>query len=413
MRKLFFIFLSLFIALLPMASLAQENNSQDAQGVSNQTVYISFFHGEGCPHCAKAATFLEKMSNEYNNLDFKAFEIYNNPSNAKLLGAVTKKLGISVSGVPVIFIGDEYVYGYLNDETTGAQIKSIIDRQSITSSRDVVGELISEQSSSDNEESQTNNSQENNQGAGIINLPIVGEIDTSALSLPILTIIIGGIDGFNPCAMWVLIFLISLLLGTENKRKMWTLGLTFIIASGVVYFLFLTAWLNLFLFLGFIAAVRIAIGVVAIGSGLFHLKEWKTNKEGACKVADQEKKKKIMERLRNITSQKSFILAMLGIAALAFAVNLIELVCSAGLPAIYTNILSMSGLNGVERYLLLLLYILIFMLDDILVFVIAMVTLQSTGISAKYSRWSNLIGGIVILILGILLIFKPGWIMFG
>jgi len=213
--------------------------------------------------------------------------------------------------------------------------------------------------------------------------------------------------------MWVLLFLISLLLGMEDKKKMWTLGVAFIATSAIVYFLFLSAWLNLFLFLGFIASVRIGVGLVAIGSGAFHLKEWWSNRSGACKVTNVEQKKKIMDKLREIASQKYFIFALFGIIGLAFAVNLVELVCSAGLPAIYTNILSISNLSTYQYYLFLLLYIFIFMLDDLLIFIIAMTTLRATGISSKYSRWSGLIGGIVILAIGILLIFKPGWVMFG
>jgi len=110
--------------------------------------------------------------------------------------------------------------------------------------------------------------------------------------LPILTIVIAGLDGFNPCAMWVLIFLISLLLGMENKKKMWLLGSSFIVTSAAVYFLFLAAWLNLFLFLGFLIWIRVIIGIVAIGSGVYHLREWYVNKSGLCKVTGQERKTK-------------------------------------------------------------------------------------------------------------------------
>ena len=194
---------------------------------------------------------------------------------------------------------------------------------------------------------------------------------------------------------------------------MWILGSTFIIVSALAYFLFLAAWLNLFLFLGFIRVIRVVIGLVAIGSGGYHLKSYWQNRDGSCEVVDDEKRAKIIDRLRKITEQKFFWLAVLGIVGLAFAVNLIELVCSAGLPAIYTQILALAKLSTPGYYLYLLLYIFIFTLDDLLVFIIAMTTLQAVGISSKYTRWSNLIGGIIIFILGILLIFKPGWVMFG
>lgn len=244
-------------------------------------------------------------------------------------------------------------------------------------------------------------------------LPIFGTIQTANLSLPVLSIVMGILDGFNPCAMWTLLFLISLLLGMKNKKRMWILGMTFIATSAFIYFLFLTAWLNFFLILGFVFWVRIAIGLIAIGVGIYNLRDYQTNKDGACKVTGDEKKRKTFDKLKNITHEKKFILALGGIIILAFAVNLVELVCSAGLPAIYTQILSISNLSPGQHYFYILIYIFFFMIDDLIVFGIAMITLHAVGIQSKYSRFSRLIGGILMLIIGGLLLFKPEVLMFG
>ena len=246
-----------------------------------------------------------------------------------------------------------------------------------------------------------------------IDLPIFGEVETKNLSLPVLTVVIGALDGFNPCAMWVLVFLISLLLGMQNRRRMWILGAAFIMASAAVYFIFMAAWLNLLLFLGFLIWIRVIIGLVALGSGGYHLREWWTNRAGYCKVTGSEKRRRIFEKLKRITQNKSFFIALVGIILLAFAVNLVEAICSAGLPAVYTQILALSDLPVLSYYLYILLYVLIFMLDDLIIFIAAMVTLRATGLSGRYSRFSNLIGGLAMLIIGLLLIFKPEWLMFG
>ena len=424
MKKIMLIF-AFFVLALGFAA-PQFSNAQE-QG----KVYISFFYGDGCPHCADEEVFLEKLEKEFSNIKINAYEVWSNRDNIKLLEKVSKELGITVSGVPVTLIGTEVISGYLNDETTGAKIRSIVQHHSQTGCIDLVdhiqehgsldgvditgaNECTVEQEGVCDLSEGVNCSVGDEQAQGkTIALPFFGEIDPQKWSLPVLTVVIAGIDGFNPCAMWVLIFLISLLIGMQNKRKMWMLGSAFILASGVVYFLFLSAWLNLFLFLGFIAAIRIVIGLVAVASGAFHLKEWWTNRDGVCKVGDQSRKQKIMDRFKRITEEQNFWLALGGIIIIAFAVNLVELVCSAGLPAIYTHVLSGANLAPISYYLYLLLYILIFMLDDMLIFVIAMTTLQVTGLSTKYSRWSNLVGGIVILLLGLLLIFRPGWVMFG
>jgi thiol-disulfide isomerase/thioredoxin len=396
MKIIFFSLLMCFLFFVVLTPFASAQNTE--------TIYMTLFYGDTCPHCAKEEVFLHKLEEKYPNIKINYYEIYNNSENARLLKDVADKLNVQAPGVPFLVIGDEVVVGYLSEESTGKKIENIIKDHSEHGCIDFVGTLSGAE---DQDECKEGVAPET------ISLPGFGEVNIKTWSLPVLTIVIAALDGFNPCAMWVLLFLISLLLGMEDRRRMWILGATFIFSSGIVYFLFLSAWLNLFLFLGFIAAIRIVIGLVAVGSGAYHLREWRVNKGGECKATSSNQKVKIMKKLRQVTEQKTFWLAFGGIIVLAFAVNLIELVCSAGLPAIYTQILSLSGLNPLHYYLYLLLYIAIFMLDDMIVFTIAMVTLKAFGFDGKLSRWSNLIGGIVILILGLLLIFKPGWVVFG
>jgi hypothetical protein len=253
----------------------------------------------------------------------------------------------------------------------------------------------------------------NNNPEKIINLPILGKIDAYKISLLALTVILGLLDGFNPCAMWTLLFLIGLLLGMKDRKRMWVLGSTFIIASAFVYFMFMSAWLNFFLFLGFIVWVRIVIGIIALLGGGYRLKEFLFNKESSCKVTSHENREKVIQKLKSAVGEKSFSLAMGGIIVLAFMVNLVELICSAGLPAVYTQVLAMNDLSVWQYYLYLLLYIFFYMLDDLLVFIIAMITLEITGLSTKYLKFSQLFGGVIMLIIGLFLIFKPQWLMFG
>ncbi len=372
---------------------------------------IYFFRGEGCPHCAKEEIFLEKLKKEYPGLQVHDFEVWHNSENRRLLQQVGRELGATVRGVPFTVIGDKYIEGYLNEETTGEQIRLYLEQCQQLECRDVVGEILRAQTNPPSDIGTDNEKKDNI--PLVFSVPLLGEIDAKSLSLPLLTIVIGALDGFNPCAMWVLIFLIGLLLGMKNRKRMWILGITFLVASAVVYFVFMAAWLNLLLFLGFVVWIRLAIGLLALVGGGVNLREWWQNKEGTCKVTGSEKRQKIFTRLRQVTTQRSFILALGGVILLAFAVNLVELICSAGLPAVYTQVLALSNLATWQYYAYLLLYIIIFLLDDIIVFTVAMITLQLTGMSTKYSRYSNLIGGIIMIIIGILLIVKPEWLMFG
>jgi len=399
--------LSLFLLIAGLtfsttSALAQEKLSPD----SDREVNLYFFWANGCPHCSDEKPFLEKLEQKYSSLTAHSFEVTSSKENVDLLKKVGKELSANVSGVPFTVVGDHYFAGWYDEQTTGAAIEEAIQYALQNGCYDTVGNIISPAVSGSKYQGEKKIPEK-------INLPIVGEIKTKDFSLPILTILIAGLDGFNPCAMWVLLFLISLLLRIEDKKRRWTLGFAFIVSSAFIYFLFMSAWLNLFLFLGFVLWVRIAIGLVALAAGGYNLKEYFTDKAGKCKVTDDEKKRKIFEKLKNITQEKRFWLALVGIILLAFAVNLVELICSAGLPAVYTQILALSPLEKWQYYAYLSLYIFIFMLDDLIVFFIAMKTLEITGATTKYTRASHLVGGIIMVIMGILLLFRPEWLMFG
>ncbi|MBU1036949.1 hypothetical protein KKF32_02850 [Patescibacteria group bacterium] len=373
-------------------------------------VNLYLFHSENCPHCKEERAYLKILQEEYKDqLVINEYEVNERRENLKLFKALEDLYDYRIVGVPVTVVGDKIITGYLNDQTTGQEIKRQIDLCLSSFCSDRLGDYINSSSQpSPLEDTKAPSSEIPEE----IHLPLFGSLNTKTVSLPVLTMVIGLMDGFNPCAMWALAYLISLLLPMQNRRRMWTLGGTFIIISGLVYFLFMAAWLNLFLFLGFIGIIRLIIGLGALAVGAYNLREYRLSRPG-CKVTRSESRQKIFARLREITQKRSLIIALLGVVILALAVNLVEAFCSLGLPAIYTQVLSLTVMFKWQYYLYLLLYIFFFILDDMIVFIIAMITLRAVGLSDKYSRFSHLIGGLVILILGILLIFKPGWLMFG
>lgn len=376
-----------------------------------QPVNLYFFWQIGCPHCTAEESWLSRLKTEYPNLVIYDFEVSRNFDNQKKFATVGKKLNAGTGSVPFTVVGDKYFIGYLNDETTGDDIETAIRYFSRFHAPDPAGEALGIVAPQTEQPGTVSTSTPN--APEKVNLPIVGEITLKNFSLPALTAIFGLLDGFNPCAMWTLIFLIGLLVGMKNKRRMWILGSAFIAASAFIYFLFMTAWLNLFLFVGFLFWVRIIIGAVAIWAGYYNLKEYRDNKDGACKVTQNEKRQKTFARLKTIVQHEKFWFALIGIILLAFAVNLVEAICSAGLPAVYTQILSLNHLPVWKYYAYIIFYLFFFMLDDLIVFFTAMFTLQITGVTSKYSRISHLVGGIVMLLIGLLLIFKPEWLMFG
>jgi thiol-disulfide isomerase/thioredoxin len=369
------------------------------------TVYL--FWTTGCPHCLHEKGFLAALERRDQAVKVVALEVSGSRENLELFQKVGKLLEVDVSGVPFTVIGDQYLIGWQDELTSGRAIETAIREARNRGAPDLVGELRTAPGPTPPHLADKPAVPET------LTLPVFGQVNLKYLSLGAITVIIGALDGFNPCAMWVLVFLINLLLRLEDRRKMWILGSAFIIASGAVYYLFMTAWLNILLFLGFIFWIRIIIGGVALLAGGYNLKEYRTDTAGACTLSHGARRQKTMDRLKDTVAHPNFWLALGGIVLLAFLVNLVELICSAGFPVVYLQILSLTPMPFWQYYLYLLLYIVIFMLDDIIVFVVAMVSLQLMGVTTRYKRFSNLIGGVLMLLIGILLIFKPGWLMFG
>lgn len=372
----------LFLAFLFFASVS----ISFAQGKKTE-LYI--FWSKACPHCASEKVFLEKLADKYSDLSIKDYEIGASQENFDLFAEYRQKLEIKEPWVPLTVVADQYIIGYQGDSTTGSQIEQMVE--------EALGNGVGIANSPFPEE---------------VAIPFFGKIKIKTLSLPVLSVVLGFLDGFNPCAMWALVFLISLLLGMKNRLRMWIFGSSFIVVSALVYFLIMAAWLNAFLFLGFISWIRFLIGLVALWAGWYNFKEFITNKDGVCKVTGSKKRQKFFKKLRKITQKKEFFLALGGIVFLAFAVNMVELICSAGLPAIFTQVLVFNDLPAYKHYFYLLVYIFFFMLDDLVVFFVAMTTLKMIGFESKYTRFSHLIGGILMVLIGLLMLFKPEWLMF-
>lgn len=369
---------------------------------AQEEVDIYLFWGDSCPHCAHEKEFLNELEKENKNLNVHLYEVWNDKDNAELMEQVKTSFGIeATSSVPFTVIGNQVFSGY--SDSIGSQIESALDKCYENGCEDVVVQIMN-----DNDIKIENSSSLDDE----VDIPLLGNVNVKDASLPLIALVIGLVDGFNPCAMWILLFLISMLLGMKNKKRMWALGITFLAASSIVYLLFMVAWLGITLKISQVLIVRIIIAVIALIGGIVNLRSYFKANDSGCEVVDDRKRKKIIDKIKKIIHEKSFILAILGVIALAFTVNLIELACSAGLPLLFTQILALNDLSNVQYIVYILIYIFFFLLDDLIVFIVAMVTLQVTGITTKYNKVSHLIGGVLMILIGLLLIFKPEWIMF-
>lgn len=403
------IFISLFIFDISLINAQSQKN----------LVNIYFFHSNTCPHCKEELNLLNELEAKYDNIKIYKYEI-NTDNNGQLLLDVAELFDTNVTGTPFTVIGDKVYKGFSYENSKSKFIRSI-EYYSDNGYQDKVGEYIGNielptypiGKDKSGEDSKTIDEYINEKEDYKLNIPLIGTVQLKSFTLPVISILIGLVDGFNPCAMWVLLFLISMLIGMNDKKRMWIMGFTFLLTSGLIYLLFMVAWLNAATLLLSINWVRLLIGIVAIIGSIINLRSYVIHrKDNGCDVIDDKKRNKIFDRIKKFTHEKNFFIAIIGVMALAISVNIVELACSAGLPVMFIEILSMNNLNIIEQIVYIALYMLFFLLDDFIVFFIAMRTMQLTGFSTKYGKLSKLIGGILLLLIGLLLIFKPEWLMF-
>lgn len=391
MRKKIFSLLLILVLLLPFSVLALTEDYQNKMASITNTeiedgkVNFYLFKGEGCPHCADEEKWLQDIKKEYKDyVNFYEFEVWYDENNSKMMEKAKEIFDFSGPGVPFTVIGDKYYSGF--SDSIGTMMENTINDYLNTEINDDFNKKI--------------------------DIPILGKVNIKNSSLGIIAIVLGFVDGFNPCAMWILLFLINMFLGTKDKKKSWILGFTFLVISSFIYFLSMLG-INVIIGVATVGYLKIAIAIFILIMGIFSLRKYlKIRKEEAgCSIVDNRKRKKLVTKVKKIISSKNFILSIVGISTLAISVNLIELACSLGFPMIFTEMLTINNITGISRILYLLLYVFFYMIDDMVVFTISMITLQATGITNKYNKLCALVSSIIMIIMGLLLIFKPEWLM--
>ncbi len=376
---------------------------------AKEKVTLYFFHGDGCPHCAEEQTDLIDDLKKDSSINVEEIEVWHDSENKELLDKVISAYG-SRSGVPYNVIGDTTIIGY--SESNGEKIKRAIEYYKTHEYTDEIkkiknGEKVQINDQFSKEEEKTDQEQ-------TIDVPIIGKVNLKNISIMSAAVLIGLVDGFNPCAMWVLLFLITTLISLKDKKRLLLLGSIFLLTSGFVYFLIMFSWLNIVVSVSTSIIFRYLIGIFAIGAGIYNLYNFLKGlkSDDGCEVVDKKKRKDIFKKIKKFTHEKSLLLAILGIMLLAVSVNIVELLCSAGLPLIFSELLLINNVTGIKAIGYDLIYIIFFMLDDFIVFIIALKTLDVVGISTKFNKYSHLIGGLIMLLIGILLLVNPGALMF-
>jgi hypothetical protein len=377
--------LALFIGLLVASrALAAEGDRPlwvDRGNDGETQVHLYFYWSESCPHCLAAHPFIEAIPQQRPWVIVHALEVSRSEDNARHFMHMAERLGQRAEAVPTLIACGWLEVGWQDEASSGARLLAALDacRQG---------------------HAPANSEPE-------LELPLLGRVDPSRLSLPLFTIAIAALDAFNPCAFFVLLFLLSLLAHQKNRRRMLLIGGIFVATSGLMYFAFMAAWLNVFQLLGTLGWITLAAGLLAMAVGLINIKDFFALARGFSLSIPEAAKPGIYGRARAVLqSDKTW--AMLGATVLlAVAANFYELLCTAGFPMVYTRLLTLAEPSTTARYAWLALYNLVYVLPLLMIVLVFVGTLSAHKLSEREGRLLKLLSGTMMLELGILLVLAP------
>jgi glutaredoxin len=377
--------LIIFVLLLSHDITASESITWTSKKDAGETqVHLYFFWSQKCPHCLKAVPFIDSLQQDYAWLQVHSAEISQNRLNLKRYAEMARSLGHNASSVPAFFICGQLITGYDSPRGIGQQI---LDLASTCRHTPVTALSAADEST--------------------LQLPFIGSVDADSNSLLMFTLIIAGMDSFNPCAFFVLMFLLSLMVHARSRARMLLIGSTFVGISALIYFLFMSAWLNLFMMIGAIPVITLIAGMVAVIIGIINTKDYFFFKQGPSLTIPESAKPTLYRRMRDLLKTDNIATMLLGTATLAVAANSYELLCTAGFPMVYTRLLTLSELSSLQHYAYLVLYNLIYVIPLIIIVIIFSYTLAAYKLSEQQGRFLKLLSGLMMLGLGLIMLFAP------
>ena len=336
-----------------------------------------FFYSLTCRNCREGRKYLQELRAEYPQITFHELEIVKDRENQALFMDLNEELDIKTPGVPIWIFGSGYLVGFQDTNRFRRKVAGLIEHHLALTT------------------------------TGRWDTP---ERDTS--SLPLFTVFLGLVDGVNPCALWALMFLLTLLIQTVDRSRLLAVGTTFVLVSATVYLFFMVVWLHLFTLFGYLELITLIFAVAVIIIGLINLKELFLFKRGVSLMIPERVKPRLVRKMRGVANRANLFAALAGTVSLAFFVNLLEFGCTVGLPAVYTRVLSDQRIGTGMRYLYLSLYCAAYMVPLIAVVLVFMLTFRRYQIQERHGRVLKLISGALMLALGIILIADPELLVF-
>lgn len=389
----------MIFALTPSPVQANEPADEIPVEPDGTGITIYFFWGDGCPHCEDEKEFFNTiLLPQYPGIQLLDFETWNNPENGEYYQEMADAYGFTAQYVPATFVGNFHVIGF-SDEI-GEQIRTQVENYIAQGSYPDPAARLEPDATV----------QETILSDATINLPLIGVVDLSNTSLLLSTVLIAIVDGFNPCSLWVLTMLIALTLHTGSRKRVFLIGFVFLTVSTIIYALFITGLFSVISFVSYLGWIQALVSVVALAFAVINIKDYFWYKEGVSLTIADDKKPGIFKRMRQVVNNSdSLWTTIVGTIVLAGGVSLVEFSCTAGLPVVWTNLLNAQGVTMVTFLGLLFIYMVIYQIDELIIFVPAVLTLKSARFEEKQGRMLKLLAGIVMLAISIVMLVDPEW----
>jgi thiol-disulfide isomerase/thioredoxin len=369
------------------------------------SVQLYYFYSPTCPHCQAAKPFLDSLPERFPWIEVQRFSVKDNRINARFYYETAKALGVEALSVPGFAFCRQVLIGYDTAETTGAEIARALEAchaERVSAAAAPAGAGPGLPGTPPGAEISAG------RPAGTtVHLPIIGTIDAQALSLPVMTVMLAGVDAFNPCAFFVLLFLLSLLVHAKSRARMLVIGGTFVLFSGIIYFVFMAAWLNVFLIAGELRVITAIAGLVALTIGALNIKDFFLFKQGPSLSIPESAKPGLFKRMREIVSTGNMLPMFASTVVLAIVANSYELLCTAGFPMVYTRTLTLADLEPWQYYAWLAAYNVIYVLPLLAIVLVFTYTMGSRKLAESEGRALKLVSGCMMFGFGLLLLVAP------
>ncbi|MGB5101862.1 MAG: thioredoxin family protein [Steroidobacteraceae bacterium] len=376
-------------------------------GDGTPTVRLYYFFSPTCPHCQAAAPFIDEYAAHTPWLELKKYSVKDNRPNAKFYYETALALGTQALSVPGFVFCRQVLIGYDTAETTGAEIVKALEKCHADRLAQPAGDVAAETSGGEGVPAGSPETTDGEAGT-VVHLPLLGPVDAKAFSLPVLTLVLAGMDAFNPCAFFVLLFLLSLLVHAKSRARMALVGGTFVLFSGLVYFVFMAAWLNVFLVAGELRVITAIAGLVALFVAALNIKDYFWFKQGPSLSIPEAAKPGLFKRMRDVVAAGSLGPMLASTVLLAIVANSYELLCTAGFPMVYTRTLTLAKLETWQYYAWLAAYNAIYVIPLLVIVIVFVRTMGTRKLSESEGRVLKLVSGFMMLGFGLMLLITPG-----